>query len=434
MLEIKLKKRPYKGLFLLPIILCSLLNGGGYYPIISSIEFYGNTKTMDFVIVREIQHSLNVPLDSIIAEADRDRLDNLGIFSEVSWRVVPLEDDTGILSFIITESIQKTPPGALPAYDEKTGWSLTGGWIIQNFRGRNQTLQLGGSIGGQDTYGINFADPWMFGNHVSLSLGIGRSLFRHNFLDRELDVGSFQMTFGRWFGESIKSSLGFELEEKSFSNDNTVSDYYYYFSPQVSINYDTRNVYWNPGKGVLVSHYFYFMNGIEPSNYSFLVWRQSYSLFFKLNQSEKKLVLALNGTVKRKWGKKEEVWLNYFGDSYTVRGWALPNQKLYNSRDESFRFGHESAYASVELRKDIIPKYATKYGTEFGLSLVAFYDVGMIAEDWINLQNMKPMSGTGFGIRIPIPMIDAIRIDLGWGYRDGKWNSPTLHWGIQQKF
>ena len=217
MLEIKLKKRPYKGLFLLPIILCSLLNGGGYYPIISSIEFYGNTKTMDFVIVREIQHSLNVPLDSIIAQADRDRLDNLGIFSEVSWRVVPLEDDTGILSFIITESIQKTPPGALPAYDEKTGWSLTGGWNIQNFRGRNQTLQLGGSIGGRDTYGINFTDPWMFGNHVSLSLGIGRSLFRHNFLDRELDVGSFQMTFGRWFGESIISSLGFELEEKSYT-------------------------------------------------------------------------------------------------------------------------------------------------------------------------------------------------------------------------
>jgi hypothetical protein len=184
----------------------------------------------------------------------------------------------------------------------------------------------------------------------------------------------------------------------------------------------------------LVSHYFYFMNGIEPSDYSFLIWRQSYSLFIKLNQSEKKLVLALNGTVKRKWGKKEDVWLNYFGDSYTVRGWALPNQKLFNSGDESFRFGHESVYASVELRKDVIPKYATKYGTEFGLSLVAFYDVGMIAEDWINLQNMKPMTGTGFGIRIPFPMVDAIRIDLGWGYRDGKWNPPTLHWGIQQKF
>ncbi len=65
---------------------------------------------------------------------------------------------------------------------------------------------------------------------------------------------------------------------------------------------------------------------------------------------------------------------------------------------------------------------------------MTFYDVGMIAKNWDDLQNMKPMAGTGFGIRIPIPMVDAIRIDLGWGYRDGEWNSPTLHWGIQQKF
>ena len=389
---------------------------------------------MDYIIAREIQHPVDTPLDSALVQEDRNRLDNLGIFSEVTWRVVPLEDKTGILSFIITESIQKIPPGALPAYDEKTGWSLTGGWIIQNFRGRNQIVQLGGSIGGKYTYGINFADPWMFGNHVSLSLGIGRSLFEHNFLDRDLDVRSFQVNLGRWFGESVKSSLGFELEEKSFSNE-TITDSYFYFSPQISIKYDTRDVYWNPGKGILVAHFFYYMNGIEPSDFSFMIWGQSYSLFLKLNKSEKKLVLALNGSINRKWGEKEEeVWLNYFGDSYTVRGWALPNQKLYNSRDESFRFGHESAYATIELRKDIIPKYATKYGTEFGLSLVAFSDIGMIAEDWIDLQNMKPMVGCGFGIRVPIPMVDAIRIDLGWGYRDGEWNAPAIHWGIQQKF
>ena len=210
---------------------------------------------MDYIIAREIQHPVDTPLDSALAQADRNRLDNLGIFSEVTWRVIPLEDKTGILSFIITESIQKTPPGALPAYDEKTGWSLTGGWIIQNFRGRNQIVQLGGSIGGKYTYGINFADPWMFGNHVSLSLGIGRSLFEHNFLDRDLDVRSFQVNLGRWFGESVKSSLGFELEEKSFSNE-TITDSYFYFSPQISIKYDTRDVYWNPGKGILVAHFF----------------------------------------------------------------------------------------------------------------------------------------------------------------------------------
>ena len=68
-----------------------------------------------------------------------------------------------------------------------------------------------------------------------------------------------------------------------------------------------------------------------------LYYNNTFSIFIEppgFDIPEKKLVLALNGTVKRKWGKKEEVWLNYFGDSYTVRGWALPNQKLYNSRDE----------------------------------------------------------------------------------------------------
>ncbi|HIC37405.1 MAG TPA: hypothetical protein EYO80_06975, partial [Candidatus Marinimicrobia bacterium] len=88
MLAIRLKKRPFTGLFLLPIVFCSFLNGGGYYPTISSIEFYGNTKTMDYIIAREIQHPVDTPLDSTLAQEDRNRLDNLGIFSEVTWRVV----------------------------------------------------------------------------------------------------------------------------------------------------------------------------------------------------------------------------------------------------------------------------------------------------------------------------------------------------------
>ena len=427
------KKRPFTGLFLLLILYNPFLFGGGYTPNISTVEFYGNTKTLDYVLEREIQHPIDSPLDSVLAEADRNRLENLGIFSEVSWKAIPLQNRTVILQYTVIESIQKTPPGAFPIYEEDTGWSLTGGWIIQNFRGRNQTLQLGGSYGGKDTYGINFVDPWMCGNHVSLSLSSGRSLFRHRFLDRELDVRSFQLNLGRWFGESIKTSVGFELEEKSFSNE-IISDSYFYFSPQYSFKYDTRDIYWNPARGILISHYFYFMNGIEPSDQQLFTWYQSYSMFIKLNNSVKKLVLALNGTVNRKWGDKKEVWLNYFGDSYTVRGWVLPDQDLYNSGDESFRFGHESAYATVELRSDIIPKYATKFGTEFGLGVIAFFDAGMISEDWNDLKNSTLMYGTGFGIRIPIPMVDVLRIDYGWGYRNGYWNSGAFHWGVQQKF
>ena len=144
--------------------------------------------------------------------------------------------------------------------------------------------------------------------------------------------------------------------------------------------------------------------------------------------------MAVNTTFKRKWGDKKEIWLNYFGDSYSVRGWALPNQELYYSGAESFRFGHESVQTTIELRKDIIPKYATKYGVEFGLGVVAFLDAGIISESWTDLLSQSPMLGTGIGLRIPIPMVDVLRIDYGWGYKDGDWNSGSIHWSVEQKF
>ena len=66
--------------------------------------------------------------------------------------------------------------------------------------------------------------------------------------------------------------------------------------------------------------------------------------------------------------------------------------------------------------------------------MVGFVDAGLIASDWSRLPDQQIMAGTGFGIRIPFPMIDVVSLDLGWGFRQGKWNSPTLHWGIAQKF
>ena len=45
------------------------------------------------------------------------------------------------------------------------------------------------------------------------------------------------------------------------------------------------------------------------------------------------------------------------------------------------------------------------------------------------------MSGAGLGIRIPIPVLESIRIDCAWGLRDGKLNKrPVIHFAFKQKF
>jgi len=429
---ILIERRPFLGLFL--FLLSSILFGNNVYdPIISIIEIRGNIKTHDYILEREIVHPVDHPLDSTIVIEDRNRLENLGLFSEATWQVVPLENGTAKLSYVVVESIHRTPPLALPTYQEDTGWSLAGFWLVNNFRGRNQSLALGGSIGGEDTYGFNFSDPWMFGDHVSLSLNMGRTLYNHRFLDRRLDVNSLYINLGKWYGNKIKTSIGIEIETKKIFND-IDEDAFFYIGATGNLKYDTRDIYWNPGQGVLFSQDIYHREGIEPQDWRIMLWSQSYSWYMKINQKGKKHVLAFNTTLNRKLGNKDDLWLDYFGNSSTIRGWSLPDPDLYYSVKEPFRFGHESILMSLELRQELIPKHATPLGIEFGLAIVLFSDVGVIANDWTNLRDQLPMHGVGTGIRIPFPMVGVIRVDYGYGYRDGVWNSGSIHWGIGQKF
>ena len=74
-------------------------------------------------------------------------------------------------------------------------------------------------------------------------------------------------------------------------------------------------------------------------------------------------MIALNTSLNKKFGMKSDLWLVYFGNSYTIRGWPLPDPNLYFSKNEQFRFGHESVLLSIEYRQELIPKRSTSFGT-----------------------------------------------------------------------
>ncbi|MAJ86409.1 MAG: hypothetical protein CL687_05595 [Candidatus Pelagibacter sp.] len=437
MLTIKLSKRSILGLFLFILITPSVsFSNSVYLPYIEKIEIKGNTKTLDYVIRREIKHEVLNLLDSLVAEQDRERIENLRIFSEVTWKTIPLDSENFKLVFFVVESIQNLPPSILPTYDEKTGWSLNAGVLFTNLKGRNQSLSFNLSVGGKDTYGLIFSDPWILGDHVSLRSEIDKSIYRHNFLDYNVEKDKVRLDFGKWFGENIKTLIGFSIESIKFKNESLSTILKSnYLSINPVIKYDTRNIYWNPTKGILWSNLFNSNRGIINKNrfvnYS---WKQSLSLYHEVVKLEKKLIITFNGTYNFFWGEKDEIWLNYLGDSFTVRGWPLISQSSYGSESNEFRFGYELLYGSVELRKEIIPKKITNYGTQIGLLGVLFIDVGSISYNILNLNETPKIIGSGMGIRIPFPMLHVIRFDLGWGYRNGKWNKGTLHWGVSHKF
>ncbi|MFL3044437.1 MAG: BamA/TamA family outer membrane protein [Candidatus Neomarinimicrobiota bacterium] len=409
----------------------------GQQPIVSAIEFKGHLITKDYIIEREIQHPIDASLDSAVAHMDRERIYNLGIFADVTWRAIPLEDLTVILEFKVIETSLRILPGGGPVYEEDYGWSFGGMLRINNFRGRNEKFMLGGSTGARRAYFFTFNNPWIAGDHVSLDVTSGKSITAHPFLPYERNVTSAEINLGRYFGYNHKARVGFEWEKKTFSNDEDTLEYYY-IAPQGSYIYDTRDIYRDPSKGILIVQGFY--SHVEfDSDKQNLWWSQSYSFYHSLVKRKRKLTAAFNVSYLTAFGDVDEVWISWLGGVKTVRGWSIPNSTIYTNGDYAYRFGNHFAIISTELRQTIIPTsvFTTdlfNWKQEYGLSAIAFVDVGFINRDRKKLFNELPIAGIGFGFRIPAPMIGTIGFDYGWGYRDGQFIDQVLHLVIGQKF
>ena len=126
-----------------------------------------------------------------------------GLFDNVAWRLVPLEYGDAKLQFIMIESINRTPPLIFPSYDEEKGWSLNGLLILKNFQGKNRSIELNTSFGGEKRIQLLFNDPWLFGDHISLSTYIENNSYEHLFLDQNITVNNIRMSIGKWYGENL---------------------------------------------------------------------------------------------------------------------------------------------------------------------------------------------------------------------------------------
>ena len=418
------------GLFLFYKLFFSFVFGFDQNPNISEIKIFGLSKTKQSIVEREIYHKPNFPIDSSLAELDRNRIFNLGLFDEVSWSLVPIENGDAVLQFNLIESLYQIPPIILPVYDEEKGWSLRGLYIIKNFQGKNRNIELDLSVGGEDRIQFSLSDPWVFGNRVSLFMYIEKSSYKHLFLDRITNADLLRLELGKWYGDRIKFKFSPTTAKSSYTNRIDTLNYKY-FIPEIKIEYDSRDIFWNPRKGIRLINKFIPMIGEN----EFFVWNQSYSIFLPLFNIDKGLTLAVNASLRNKWGYKNDIWLSYFGNSFNVRGWELPDFDKKSLVNQTYRFGHEYIFSSIEIRKLIIPKHHSRLGLLNGLSIVGFFDSGFISHHWSKIKENKMIGGAGIGIRIPIPMLESIRIDLGWGLKDKTFRKkPVLHFAIKQKF
>ena len=414
-------------LFLIPILgFCQEL-------IVSEIIHKGNTLTKDYIIAREIQHHVGEPLDSIIAIEDRNRLINLGIFADVNWRAIPLDNKNVRLEYEILENTKfyggRFFGGPSPSYDEETGWSFGGGGAFKNFRGRNEQLAGGFMLGGRNTFGISYFNPWITGDHVSLKADVAKVMFHHPYLQYDVELRTMELIVGRFFGYEKKAVIGFEIEAMDFKTDSTKISYQY-FAPMGSFHYDTRDLYANPTTGVLFKQAFVSrldLNGKLENNF---IWFQSYSFYKRLGRLEnnKPWILAWGFKTRMNFGIKDQHFMASMGESGSVRGWHYPNHANYNDPDQVYRFGFHNMKTAIELRKVVVPRFPMADLYEFGVTIGAFIDLGVTTQNnFKDLFQIKPILGTGFTFQFQVPFVNVLRLDYGWGFYNGQQVDKAFH-------
>ena len=114
---------------------------------IESIKIQGNSKTKEYIILREIKQEINKPWTSESIIEDKNRIYNLGLFSSVDIEII---ENT----YQVTVSeMWYIWPFPIIKYDNKSEKISYGGGVAHNnFRGRDTDIVFGATLGNVKEY------------------------------------------------------------------------------------------------------------------------------------------------------------------------------------------------------------------------------------------------------------------------------------------
>ena len=375
----------------------------------ASIEIIGNEHTQNHIINREIYHPIPGEFDTTLAFQDRDRLYNLGLFSTVeinqmdSSYVIILKETFRILPIPIVE------------YNEAKGFSFGGSIVYSNFRGINEKLSIGGIIGKETTYFLDFINPWICGDHISLR----GKLYQHHTQDPVYDYHYQENGFylGTGFHKrkhhKYKLEIGLEIINLDSTSGHFTKMKYEYIKSKFNYQYDTRDIYIDPTNGQLFSISFvpkYDINNPEFSYYRIFMHNTWY---FMLSEKLNNLVLSLKSAALVQHSQSFSSFANvYLGGEDFVRGYS-PNPTDNESQVEGLIKGYNILFQTLQIQHTLFER--ADYGkVEIGMDLVYFVDMGIVSNTYHSFDTEDLIIGYGLGLRIFTSGIGTIGIDLGF--------------------
>jgi outer membrane protein insertion porin family len=292
---------------------------------IGRIEIFGNTKTRDKVIRREVRLDEGETFNSVLIKRSYERINNLNFFETVDLAPKPQPEEKVV---DIDVKVKERPTGF---FSIGGGYSSVEQFIAMvelsqgNLFGRGQYIKLRAELGGRTTYyDLSFRDPWFLDKPISFSTHIYRTT--KEYIDYEKEATGFGVTFGKRFSEYWFGDIGYNFEDANISDisddassiirdqegSNTTS------SITPSLTRDSRDNYLDPSKGSRNSAYVTYA-GLGGSN-NFTKGELDSAWYLPLGRTTF-MLRGRFGSAAGLGGKELPLYERFYvGGIYTVRG------------------------------------------------------------------------------------------------------------------
>lgn len=380
---------------------------------VNHINIFGNIRTRDKVIRRELKIAEGDRFSSEKLKDSKKRLKNTTYFKETDLKIVKT-DEPDKVNLDIT--VEENPTGKLSVglgYGSYENAIVSGSISQENFLGTGRKLFLEAAISGvYHEFRFTYIEPYIVDKNIDAVISLLN-------LTRIMDTYDYKTSGGtaaliRRLTDDVKGSIKFRHEKINVKNIEETASIYVKEqegtkttnSIMTALTKNTIDDILNPTKGVNSEVSFELAGGPFSGDNYFYRAIAYYGRYFPLKFADSAFFLrGTIGAIRTFGNKKLPIYEKFYvGGIDTVRGFKYGEAGPTDSEGEVIGAKNQ-LYFNTEW---IFPIYKPA-----GLKGVVFYDFGSAFDDNKGFMLNGLRHGAGFGIRWFSPM-GPIRIELGF--------------------
>ena len=385
---------------------------------VNRINIFGNTRTIDEVIRREIRLDEGDAFNVAKIRDSRRNIENLNYFSKVDIQSVPVSSDKADLDVGLVEK-------STGYFNVGVGYSTTNGALIQtgitenNFMGKGQQISLDASVSQRTKdYSLSFTEPYFLNRRLSAGFDIFYN--DEDYQDESSYDTSSMGLRGRlgWnYTDDFYQTLRYTIREDEIKNVKDSASVYVQREKGKTtgsiigqtLYYDKRDNKQRTKEGYFLSfgNDFAGIGGDE----KFFKFDVKAVQFYTIADYWTFKFHANGGYIVGYGGKDVRLSNRYYLGGSTLRGFEFGGIGARDKNTQDALGGNWTVYGGAELSFPIGLD-------ELGVRGRTFFDIGMLGKpDDIDRNNVdyssKPRASVGFGFEWYSPMG---KIDLDFGF------------------